>query len=333
MALTGFIAAVQGQDLPFKDMFTHGVVSVGVGSPPTQYDLIVDTGSSNTWMGANKSYVKTSTSKITTDTVAVKDRGRSFSGQEYTDTITLRDLVIQGQSIGVASSSTGFRGVDGVLGLGPVGLTLGTLTPDKETTIPTITDNLFARGTVPDNVVGIASDEITFGGTDSAKYSGNIAYVPITSASPANNYWGIDATFTYGSSDTSVLSTTAGIVDHSSSFTLLASDAYSIFLKLTGAATDNATSLAVLDSCDNLEPMVLNIGGTTFEIPVKNYRWPASQNTAIGGDADKCYLALANLGTNSGHGLDFILGYNTLKHLYVVLDTANERVGIAEGTY
>lgn len=39
--------------------------SVGVGSPPTQYTLLIDTGSSNTWVGAGKAYVKTSTSKST----------------------------------------------------------------------------------------------------------------------------------------------------------------------------------------------------------------------------------------------------------------------------
>ena len=30
------------------------VVSVGVGTPPTTYSLLVDTGSSNTWVGADK---------------------------------------------------------------------------------------------------------------------------------------------------------------------------------------------------------------------------------------------------------------------------------------
>nr|VWO95088.1 Aspartyl proteinase [Ganoderma boninense] len=38
---------------------------VGIGSPPTTYKLIVDTGSANTFVGANKSYVKTSTSHDT----------------------------------------------------------------------------------------------------------------------------------------------------------------------------------------------------------------------------------------------------------------------------
>ena len=38
------------------------VVDIGVGEPATTYSLVVDTGSSNTWIGANQSYVPTSSS-------------------------------------------------------------------------------------------------------------------------------------------------------------------------------------------------------------------------------------------------------------------------------
>lgn len=55
--------------------------------------------------------------------------------------------------------------------------------------------------------------ELTFGGTDSSKISGNVNFVPITSTSPANQYWGIDQTITYGSGGQTILSSTAGIVD------------------------------------------------------------------------------------------------------------------------
>nr|VWP02632.1 Cytochrome P450 33C9 [Ganoderma boninense] len=48
--------------------------SVGVGSPATTYDLLIDTGSSNTWVGAGKSYVKTKTSVDTGNTVVSLSR-------------------------------------------------------------------------------------------------------------------------------------------------------------------------------------------------------------------------------------------------------------------
>ena len=58
------------------------VASIGVGSPATSYDLAIDTGSSNTWLGAGKSYVKTSTSKSTGKKVSVSYGSGSFSGTE-----------------------------------------------------------------------------------------------------------------------------------------------------------------------------------------------------------------------------------------------------------
>lgn len=64
LASTSALDAVLAADVDVP--VTNGAVvytaSVGVGSPATTYDLIIDTGSSNTWIGAGKSYVKTSTS-------------------------------------------------------------------------------------------------------------------------------------------------------------------------------------------------------------------------------------------------------------------------------
>ncbi|KAF8158022.1 aspartic peptidase domain-containing protein [Crassisporium funariophilum] len=90
---------------------------VGVGNPPTEYTLLIDTGSSNTWVGADKPYKTTSTSKDTRKEITVTYGSGSFSGTEYTDQVVLGgNLKIMNQSIGVASKATGFSGVDGILG-------------------------------------------------------------------------------------------------------------------------------------------------------------------------------------------------------------------------
>ena len=40
--------------------------------------------------------------------------------------------------------------------LGPVGLTLGSLSPATGDTVPTVTDNLFSQGLIPTNAIGIS---------------------------------------------------------------------------------------------------------------------------------------------------------------------------------
>lgn len=55
--------------VPLTDAIVSYTVNVSVGTPPTTYTLIVDTGSSNTWVGANKAYVPTNSSVDTGEEV------------------------------------------------------------------------------------------------------------------------------------------------------------------------------------------------------------------------------------------------------------------------
>ena len=208
--------------------------------------LLIDTGSSNTWLGASKAYTKTKTSKDTGHKVvcfpclrvtssnlkrdqSVSYGSGSFSGEEWTDTVDLGSgLVIENQSIGVASSATGFSGFDGILGVGPVDLTSSTV-HNFTGTVPTVTDNLLSQGTISEEVLGIyyvpasestSTGELTFGGYDSSAITSSMKYVALTTTSPASLYWGIDQSITYGGS--TILSSTAGIVDTGTTLILIA---------------------------------------------------------------------------------------------------------------
>ncbi|KAJ7040410.1 aspartic peptidase A1 [Mycena alexandri] len=318
------------------------IASVGVGSPATTYDLLVDTGSSNTWVGATQKYVVTSTSTKSTQSVSVTYGSGSFSGTEYTDQVTLAPgLVIPQQSIGVASKSSGFTGVDGILGIGPVDLTQGTLTKSTSTLIPTVTDNLFSQGTIDNNLIGISFEpttseddnngSIAFGGTDSTKFTGAVAFTPLTTTSPARDYWGINQSITYGTSGTSILASTAGIVDTGTTLVLIATNAFTKYKSATGGVLDNNTGLLKLTATQfaNLQNLNFVISGTTYALTPNAQIFPRSLNTQIGGTSTGIYLIVADLGSNSGEGLDFINGYAFLERFYSVFDTANKQVGFA----
>ena len=53
------------------------------------FNLIVDTGSSNTWVGAGTKYVPSPSSTRTNSSVGVSYGSGSFKGQEYTDMVSL----------------------------------------------------------------------------------------------------------------------------------------------------------------------------------------------------------------------------------------------------
>ncbi|EIN04506.1 aspartic proteinase [Punctularia strigosozonata HHB-11173 SS5] len=316
------------------------IASIGVGSPATSYDLIIDTGSSNTWVGAGKSYVKTSTSSSTGKSVSVSYGSGSFSGTEYTDTVTISsNLVITKQSIGVASRSSGFSGVDGILGIGPTVLTEGTLSGSSTTEIPTVTDNLYSQGTISTAAVGVyfapttveetTNGELTFGGADTSKYTGTLSYVSLTSTSPAKYYWGINQSIKYGS--TSILSSTAGIVDTGTTLIYIATDAYNKYKSATGATLDSATGLLRITTSqyNSLSNLVFTIGSKTYTLTPNAQIWPRSLNSYIGGSSSYVYLVVNDIGSNTGSGLDFIDGYTFLERFYTVYDTTNSRFGIA----
>ncbi|KAG1845950.1 aspartic peptidase domain-containing protein [Suillus tomentosus] len=320
------------------------LITVGIGSPATTYDLIVDTGSSNTWVGANTKYVKTKTSVDTGEPVAFTYGSGSFSGTEYTDTITLgTGLTIPSQSIGVASTSSGFPGVDGILGIGPLDLTNGSLTNEPTKTIPTVIDNLYSQGTISQKVFGISFEPttsnlvtngvLTFGGTDATKYTGSIAYTPITTTYPSSTYWGINESISYGS--TTILSSTAGIVDTGTTLVYIASDAYAKYKSATGGTLDTATGLLLISSSQYkaLKNLNFHIGSETYALTPNAQIWPRSLNSYVGGSSNAIYLMVTDIGTPSGAGVDVVNGYTFLERFYSVYDTANSRVGFAKTSY
>lgn len=137
-------------------------------------------------------------------------------------------MVIENQSIGVASSAQNTYNFDGILGLGPVDLTQYTVSNTGE--VPTVTNNLHTQGKISQELLGIFfspisepndNGELTLGGYDNSLTTSLVTYVPLTKTSPASAYWGIDQSISYG--NTTILSSTAGIVDTGTTLIYLAS--------------------------------------------------------------------------------------------------------------
>ncbi|KAH7106115.1 acid protease [Auriculariales sp. MPI-PUGE-AT-0066] len=318
------------------------VADIGVGSPATNYSVIVDTGSANTWVGAQKSYKRTATSKATGSSIYVSwGSGNTYvNAKEYYDQVTLSSsLVVASQQIGGATSTRGFDGFEGILGLGPTGLTDGSTTGKGE--IPSISDNLFANKLIDSNTVGLAfvpqlngSGIVVFGSqVPEGTIVGDITWSTITNSYPASAYWGIDARIAYGGR---TFLTTAGAIDAGSTLINLSTDMFRKYQSATGAILDSSTGFLRVTSAQYaaMQPLEFVVEGRSFALPSNAQIWPRSLNTVIpGGVAGRIYLAVVDKGENSGEGLDFILGITFLERFYATYDVALGRIGLAETLY
>jgi len=299
------------------------------------YNLILDTGSSNTWVGAGKKYVASGSSTNTNNAVSVSYGSGSFSGTEYLDSFTLGDLTVPRQSIGVASTTIGFTGVDGIFGVGPVGLTEDTVSGTNE--VPTVLDNLYSSGSIPTEVLGVyfqpieddgtseSNGEITLGGTDSSKYTGNLIYAPITTSAPFSHYWGVVVdSISYGQLPLGLLRVNA-IVDTGTTLIYIPEVAYALFLVETLGREDSDSELTLFDSKPT-QNFVLTIAGTRLALTPEQYLVPQPQYKNFGLTTGKFYAWINVL---KGNEVDFIIGQKFLEHYYSVYDTTNARVGFA----
>lgn len=258
----------------------------------------------------------------------------SFSGTEYTDTVSFGGLTVAAQSIGSASKSTGFSGVDGIIGFGPVGLTAGTVS--NAATVPTFMDNLKSQGSITTEVLGVSflpesgsdtddtNGELTLGGVDTAKYTGTLTYFPRLTTGTAAAYWGISiASFTYGT--TTLSSTASGIVDTGTTLIYIPTAAYNAFLTATGGKTDTTSGLAVFTTKPTSN-FGIKFGTTTYTLTPAQYLVPTAQYSVFGLTTGKYYAWINNGGTS---GVNTIIGQKFLENYYSVFDTTNSRIGFA----
>jgi len=339
--LAGALAASPGINAPITNTLVTYVAAVKIGTPPTTYKLVVDTGSANTWIGADHAYVKTPSSNQTPNTVAVYYGSGSFGGTQFTDTVSLHPrLTIQKQAIGVANRSYGFVGIDGILGLGPTALTIGTLWPDTHSPVPTVIDSLYKQRKIPGNSIGVSfqpansshvtNGEMTYGGIDASKINGPLRYTTRPKPGPSSDFWDIEQSITYGSKQ--ILPFTAGIVDTGTTLILLADDAFDRYRTATKAVMNESVGLLEITPAQfkKMKSLYFHINGASYELIPEAQIWPPALNKMIGGRHDSVYLMFGKLGTNTGQGFDFILGYTFLERFYVVFNTGNRRVGLAE---
>lgn len=179
---------------------------IGIGSPPQNFSVIFDTGSSNLWVPSSKCYFsiacwlhprykagKSSTYTENGKSCSITYGSGAVSGFFSQDNVLLGDLVVKDQVFIEATREASLQFVlakfDGILGLGFQEISVGG--------VPPIWSEMVKQGLIEKEIFSFwlnrneadtNGGEIVFGGVDTKHYKGKHTYVPVSK----KGYWQFD---------------------------------------------------------------------------------------------------------------------------------------------
>ncbi|KAI0733577.1 acid protease [Fomitopsis betulina] len=335
--LAGFSASSE-PDAPATNAALKVVVAVQAGDNQTFNEVLVDTGSAILWVGAQTAYEPGSYTEVINQTFSVGYGVGGVNGTAYRDRVTIGGATVQSQIIGDAEWLHGFtleKPIDGIFGLGPSGSNAGEVS--GSTTTPTFVENLVSEGTIDEPVFGIyvgplsddaeSAGEITFGGVDESRISGDVQWFAQTS----NLHWTFNATsFKLGNASAELplyATTDTGVLPIGLPF-----DEFIAALQAYPGSTLDETSLLTgglifpgNTSTADLPTLEIGLGSLLFNITGDQYIVPQSLYSALNiTDDGNTHTWLASGGPSA-----LTLGQKFLEHAYSAYDMKNKQIGFA----
>ncbi|KAL6437985.1 hypothetical protein ACFW04_004345 [Cataglyphis niger] len=312
----------------YLDLTYSGEISIG--TPPQNFTVIFDTGSSNLWVPSSKcsssntacklhhkyNSAKSSTYISNGTPFAIQYGTGSLTGFLSTDVVNVAGLQIQKQTFAEAVEEPGVTFVyaqfDGILGMG-----YDTISEDK---VPPPFYNMVQQGLVEKPMFSFYLNrqdssevgELLLGGVDPDHYVGELNYVPVT----RKGYW----QFTMDSmsiGDTPVTSSCQAIADTGTSLIVGPSYAIDVINQYIGADSNGFVDCDIL--LDKLLPINIVLNGVTYTLAPIEYIIQEEENG---------YLTCMSGFSGSNSDL-WILGDVFLRPYYSVYDLGNDQVGFA----
>lgn len=305
--------------------------AINLGTPAQKFQVIFDTGSSDVWVassncddscGRHAKYdaTKSSTYVKNGTTFNIEYGSGPVAGYESADVMNMGGLAISNQIFAEVTDASGL-GAAYKLGKfdGIVGMAFPVLSVNH---VPTAFQNLVDKQLVDDASFGFylgnsSKDfgELTLGGYDKTKFTGELAWVDLLAAT----YWEI----TLGGLNVNGVAYGAGnkaIVDSGTSLLTGPSESVKAIAKAIGAKPIVNGEYMVACNYDTLPSFDFTINGNVYTLTASDYLIP---------DGDLCLLGMIGLDIPSPTGPLWILGDVFMRKYYTVFDYGNKRVGFA----
>ncbi|RYP32628.1 hypothetical protein DL767_005133 [Monosporascus sp. MG133] len=324
-----------GHPVPITNFMNAQYFSeISIGTPPQDFKVILDTGSSNLWVpssqcGSIACYLHnkydssaSSTYKANGSEFEIRYGSGSLSGFVSQDDITIGDITVTGQDFAEATSEPGlafaFGRFDGIMGLGFDRLSVNGIVPPFYNMVnqKKIDDAVFAFYLSGES--GGDDSEVTFGGVDKDHYTGKITEIPLRRKA----YWEVDFDSISFGNETAELDNTGIILDTGTSLIALPSDLAELLNKEIGAKKSyNGQYTIECSARDKLPDVTFTLSGYDFAISSYDYILEVQGS---------CISTFMGMDFPAPVGPLAILGDAFLRKWYSIYDLGKGTVGLAK---
>ncbi|MBN3292477.1 PEPA protein, partial [Polypterus senegalus] len=309
--------------------------NISIGTPPQEFTVIFDTGSSNLWVPSslcsspactNHSLFdanKSSTFQSSNQNLAIQYGTGSMTGILGYDVVTITGIEVTNQEFGLSVTEPGdtftYAPFDGILGLAYPVISSSGATPvfDNMMDQGLVSEDLFSFYLSPD---GKSGSEVLFGGIDTSHYTGNINWIRLSS----QTYWQITvSSITINGKPVACAKSCQAIVDTGTSFLTGPIDALQNILKLLGATKDpHGYEMITCNRAGRLPTIVFHINGNKYPLP------PSAYVFEQGPTSSTCYLGIQAMDIPSSKL--WILGDVFLRKYYSIFNRGRNMIGLAK---
>ncbi|KAG1902677.1 aspartic peptidase domain-containing protein [Suillus fuscotomentosus] len=338
-----------------NDSSYSGVVSIG--TPPQNFNLVLDTGSSDLWVATTSctscgsdvpefNTSKSSTYKATSSPLEIDYGSGSAQGTVAQDSVTFGSFEMSQELLAVSSVTPGLTGdgLSGIMGLGFTSISALQTTPFWEAlyNANNLSEPLFSfyleRYVNQANQISAAPGGVfTLGGTNSSLYNGSIEYLDLTGPP---SYWLLTVSSVTVQGKTIAIDPLGGLAAIDTGTTLIGAPtpiAASIWAQVPGSTELSGDWQGLYAfPCDTNVTVYMSFGGTNWAISPLDMNLGTLNNTMTGntmtGNASTtsqmCAGGIFDIGIGSIP--NWIVGDTFLKNVYSVFRASPPAVGFAQ---
>ncbi|XP_041326322.1 pepsin A-like [Pyrgilauda ruficollis] len=303
--------------------------TISIGTPPQEFTVVFDTGSSNLWVPSvfcsspacrnhNRfNPAESSTFLSTNDTLFIAYGTGSMTGVLGYDTVNVAGINVRNQIFGLAETEPGdffyYTPFDGILGLAFPSIASSGATP--------VFDNMMMENLVDRRLFSVylsrdseGGSFVLFGAIDPYYTTKGISWIPLS----AETYWQISMEgVSVSGTPVACSSGCQAIVDTGTTLLAVPIRAFRTLMRRLGASSSGEISC---ESIRNLPSLIFHINGKEFPVPPRAYVLRSN---------GYCTLGLQGMDVPTEEGELWILGDVFIREYYVIFDRANNKVGLS----